>query len=250
MSFRRISNFITLILVLMANGLANSLPLNGITTGEISAKYPTLFTPAGYVFSIWGLIYLGLLAFGVFQLLPSQRQNARLERIGYWFTASNLLNATWIFLWHYEIINLTLLIMLGILITLLAIYLRLGIGKVPTTTAERWLVDLPFSIYLGWITVATVANASVALYRIAWTGWGIAAEMWTIIMLLIASLLGILMTITRREVAYPLVLSWAFIGIAVQWQTAPLIAGVAVSLAIILLIMNAGLGLRRHLARA
>jgi hypothetical protein len=194
--------------------MANVLPLNGQNTGEISNRFPVLFTPAGYVFSIWGVIYLGLLAFGIYQLLPSQKNNPRLEKLGYWFFMSNVFNSAWIFAWHYNQFPLSLVIMLGLLVSLLVIYLRLQIGIRPVSTREKWLVNIPFSIYLGWISVATIANFSVVLYNAGWNGFGFPAA-WTILVLAVGVVLGAAMVFLRNEVAYPAVLVWAFAGI---WQ--------------------------------
>jgi tryptophan-rich sensory protein len=219
----RLLNVLALLVTLAVNGLANALPLNGKLTGEISDSFPVLFTPAGYVFAIWGLIYLLLTAFAVYQALPAQRDNPRLDRIGGWFIAASLFNAAWIFLWHYEQFPLTIVAMLGLLVSLLAIYLRLEIGRSPASRAERLLVDLPFSVYLGWISVATIANAAVTLYDLGWNGGGLGPLPWTVLVILVAAGLGAAMIFLRREVAYPLVLAWAFVGIAVRQSGAPVV---------------------------
>jgi translocator protein len=216
MKIRQILNIIAFIAVVGVNGLANSLPINNQTTGAISDAYPVMFTPAGYVFSIWGLIYLGLLAFVIYQALPAQRENPRLERIGYWFVWSCLFNIIWIFLWHYELLALSVVVMAGLLISLIVIYLRLEIGRTRVSTGEGLLVRLPFSIYLGWISVATIANVSVFLYDLGWDGFGTTEQIVTVVMLAIGSLLGLIMVARHREVAYPLVLAWAFAGIVVR----------------------------------
>jgi len=150
------------------------------TTGSISDSFPVLFTPAGYVFSIWGVIYLGLIAFGIFQALPSQRDNPRLLRVGPWFAIGNLFNASWIILWHYGYFTLTLVAMLGLLVALLFIFQRLVIAKRPDNARELWLVNIPFSIYLGWISVATIANFSASLYNLGFTGGPLSQEIWTV----------------------------------------------------------------------
>lgn len=214
MSLKQILNFVSVLVTLTINGMANALPLNGQNTGEISNRFPVLFTPAGYVFSIWGVIYLGLLAFGIYQLLPSQKNNSRLEKLGYWFFMSNVFNSAWIFAWHYNQFPLSLVIMLGLLVSLLVIYLRLQVGIRPVSTHEKWLVNIPFSIYLGWISVAIIANFSVVLYNAGWDGFGFPAA-WTILVLAVGVALGTAMVFLRKEVAYPAVLVWAFAGI---WQ--------------------------------
>jgi len=181
---RQIVVVLTILVTLIVNGLANSLPLNGLTTGDISDRFEVYFVPAGYVFSIWGLIYIGLIAFAIFQALPSQRDNPRLRATGWWIALGGVANSVWIFLWHYERFPLTLLAMLVLLATLIITYLRLGIGRTKVSTAEAWAVRVPFSIYLGWITVATAANVTSLLDYLNWGGFGIAPEIWMGIVLL------------------------------------------------------------------
>jgi hypothetical protein len=221
---RQIVNVLAVIVTITINILANALPINGQNTGEISDRFQVFFVPAGYVFSIWGLIYIGLIAFAIFQALPAQRENPRLREIGYWFLLSCVANCVWIFLWHYNLFPLSLVMMLVLLASLLVIYLRLNVAGSRATALERWCVNIPFSIYLGWITVATVANATDVLYDVGWNGFGIAPETWAVIMLIIAAGLGVAMAITRRDVAYLLVLVWAFAGIGVKQAAVPLVS--------------------------
>lgn len=223
-TLRQIITVIGVLATLIVNGLANALPLNGQQTGEVSDRYLVYFVPAGYVFAIWGVIYLGLLAYAVYQALPAQRENPRLRSIGGLFALSSVANIAWIFLWHYENFPATLAVMLVLLASLIAIYLRLGTGRTQVSQAEKWAVRVPFSIYLGWITVATVANASQLLYWLGWNGGPIAPQAWAAIMLAVAVVLGLLMAITRRDAAYLLVLVWAFIGIALKHAGVPLVA--------------------------
>jgi benzodiazapine receptor len=224
MQTKRILNWIGLIVVLVVNGLATALPINGLTTAEISDSIPTLFTPAGYVFSIWGVIYLLLLAFAWYQTRADGELH---DRIGYWFAASCAFNSAWILAWHYQQFALSLLIMLGLLVTLLAIYLRLEIGQRQVSSAEKRWVHVPFGTYLGWISVATVANVSAVLYLQGWTGAPLNPELWTVIMVIVAAVLGLAMIQLRREVAYPLVIIWALVGIAVARSDMSQIALVA-----------------------
>lgn len=220
-------NVIALLAVIVVNGLASALPINGQTTGEISDRFDIYFVPAGYVFSIWGLIYLALLGFAVYQALPGQRDNPRLRRVGYLFALSCAANVAWIFLWHYERFPLTLVAMASLLVLLIAIYLRLGIGRGPVSTAERWLVRLPFSIYLGWITVATIANVTQLLDYLNWGGWGISPEAWTVIMLIAATAITAAVLFSRGDVAYGLVIVWAVAGIAIKHAGTPVVTGAA-----------------------
>lgn len=221
---RQIVVLIAMLATITVNALANALPINGQTTGEISDRFEVYFVPAGYVFSIWGVIYLGLLAFAIYQLLPAQRENPRLRKIGGWFVLGALANSAWIFLWHYELFPGTLLAMLVLLASLIAIYLHLDIGRAPVRGVEKWLVDLPFSIYLGWITVATIANVTSLLDYLGWGGWGISGQVWAVIMLAAGVCVAGAVHLTRTDAAYMLVILWAFIGIAVKHSEASLVA--------------------------
>lgn len=241
-----INLFITIVTIIF-NGLANALPLNGQNTGQISDRFQVYFVPAGYVFSIWGLIYIGWLAFAIYQLLPAQRDNPRLERIGYLFALSGIANMAWLFFWHYEYFVLTVVVMLTLLLLLIAIYLRLQIGKVQVTSIERWCVDIPFSVYLGWITVATIANITSLLNYLQWNGWGISPEAWTIIMLTAGVIIASAISLTRGDIAYMLVIIWAFAGIAIKHAGVPVVAtGAWVATALVgLMLVAVGILARR-----
>ena len=206
---------ITLITIAF-NSLANILPLNGLNTGQISDRYPVLFVPAGYVFSIWGLIYIVLVAYSVYQLLPAQRSNTRLQRIAPLYMVSGLANMVWLALWHFEQITLSLAAMLVLLASLIAIYLVLRGGNKKVSRSESLFIRLPFSIYLGWVSVATIANASTVLYNLGWNGGGINPVIWTVSLMIIGGILAGTALLTRRDVAYSLVFVWAFTGIAVK----------------------------------
>jgi benzodiazapine receptor len=226
-TLRQIITVIAVLATIVVNALANIIPFNGQETGAISDRFAIYFVPAGYVFSIWGLIYLGLIAYAIFQALPAQRENPRLRSIGGLFLLSSVTNIAWIFLWHYEVFAATLPVMLVLLGSLVAIYLRLGTGLTQASRAETWLVRVPFSVYLGWITVATVANATQLLYFLGWNGGAIGPEAWTVIMLAVAVVIAWLVALTRRDVAYLLVLVWAFIGIATKHAGTPMVSNAA-----------------------
>ena len=230
---RQILNAIALILVLSVNGLANALPLNGKTTGQISDQFPVYFVPAGYVFSIWGLIYLGLIAFAVYQALPAQRDNPRLRGIDHLFLLSCAANAAWIVLWHYELFAFTLLAMGTLLLSLIAIYVRLGIGRARTSPAERWLAAVPFSVYLGWVTVASIANVTTVLYWAGWSGWGIDPQAWAVLMMVAGVVITTAVCLSRADLAYPLVIVWAYVGIAVKQSDAPTVSYAAIAMAML-----------------
>jgi len=220
---RQIAIIVTTIITLTVNGLANALPLNGLTTGEISDSFDTFFVPAGYVFSIWGLIYIGLIAFTIFQALPSQRENPRLVRIGWWLVIGNLANATWIFLWHYQQFALTLIAMLTLLFSLLKSYVGIQKDKQNISLAERLSVNLPISIYLGWISVATIANISDVLNYLNWGQFGLSASTWMIILLAVVSALAWAMSLRQRDAAYLAVLLWALAGIGIKFPSSGIV---------------------------
>ncbi len=234
-TLRQSANLLSVILALTINVLASALPLNGQNTGEISDRFQVFFVPAGYVFAIWFLIFVGWIAFAIFQFLPAQKENPRLRNLGYWFALSGVFNAAWLFCWHYNLFGLSVLVMLLLLGTLIVSYLKLNVGRAAVSTGEKWSVDVPLSVYLGWISVATVANITPWLDSINWNGFGIAPQVWAVIMLVIASLIGALMAISRKDSGYLFVFVWAFAGIAVKQAAEPLVANTAWIAAVIML---------------
>ncbi|GLR15674.1 tryptophan-rich sensory protein [Portibacter lacus] len=215
-----ILNTICLAGVLTVNYLANALPINGINTGELSDLYPNVFVPAGLTFAIWGVIYLFLIGFVIYQFIKTDfdeiKEHHFISRISFFFVFNCLANITWILLWHHKMIFLSFLVMLIILITLIYIYQRLEVGKRHVRFSNKWLVHIPFSLYLGWITVATIANATTLLVSIGWDGFGLPESVWAMIMIFVATLVGFRVFAERKDVAYILVLIWAFIGIVIK----------------------------------
>jgi hypothetical protein len=222
-TFRQISVIVVTLATLAVNILADALPINGLNTGKISDTFQVYFIPAGYVFAIWGIIYIGMLAYAIYQALPAQKENPRLQATGWWVVLGGFANSIWIFLWHYELFVGTLAAMLVLLASLIAVYLRLGIGQTKVSAGERWNVRIPFSIYLGWITVATVANVTDVLDYLKWNGFGLAPQTWFLVVLLAVLVIATLMSWTRRDIAYTLVILWALIGIAYKFSTKPFI---------------------------
>jgi hypothetical protein len=210
-------NVLAFVLMVLVNGLAGSTTiLGGKNTAQISDTNPTLVTPAGYVFSIWGIIYLLLGIFVVFQALPSQQGKEYHKKIGLLFALSSLANIVWLLLWQFEYLAFSVVLMLLLLTTLISIYLRLLVGKSDAALREKLAVHLPFSVYLGWITIATIANVSAALVSIGWDGFGINAEAWAALVVIVALIITLLVVATRKDVAYALVIIWALVGIAVK----------------------------------
>ncbi len=216
-SILRYANIIFFALTVAVNSLAGGTTLiGGQLTAAVSDAHPTLITPAGYVFSIWGIIYILLGVFAVNQALPSQQGKEYQSKIGWLFVLSNLINIGWLFLWQFEYLSLSVVLMFLLLATLIAIYLRLGIGKSRASLRERLAVQLPFSVYLGWITVASIANVAATLVSIGWDGLGISPETWAILVVSVALIITMLMLITRKDMAYSLVIIWALVGIGVK----------------------------------
>jgi hypothetical protein len=216
-TLRQVAVVVVLLATIVINILANALPINGLNTGQISDNFKVYFVPAGYVFSIWGLIYIGLIAYAIFQALPSQRNNPRLQATGWWVVLGGLANSIWIFLWHYQQFVGTLAAMLVLLASLIAVYLRLGIGQTKVSAGETWAVRVPFSIYLGWITVATIANVTDVLHYTGWNQFGLQDATWMVIMLGVVVIIAGLMNLLRRDVAYAAVLLWALAGIGAKF---------------------------------
>jgi hypothetical protein len=222
-SFRQICVILVVLITITINVLADVLPINNLNTGAISDTFHVYFVPAGYVFAIWGLIYIGLLAYAVFQALPKQKLNPRLQATGWWVVLGGFANSAWIFLWHYELFVGTLAAMLVLLASLVATYRGLGIGDMKVSKSEIWAVRIPFSIYLGWITVATVANVTDVLDYLRWNTFGLAAQTWFLIVLVVVLGICTLISLRRRDVAYILVILWALVGIGYKFPSEPLI---------------------------
>jgi hypothetical protein len=215
-----ILNLIGFLGTIVVNGLANALPLNNKTTGELSDQYPNLFVPAGLTFSIWGVIYILLAIFVIYGLVISVKNNTQktafIENIGILFFISSLANIGWIFAWHYEILPLSLVLMLVILGSLITIYLRLRIGKSDSTPSERYLVHLPFSVYLGWITIATIANVTAVLVDINWNTFGLGEQFWAVVVIIVGIAIALSILLTRKDIFYCLVVDWALLGILLK----------------------------------
>lgn len=237
---RQIANVVAVISVIAMNALAILLPLGGNTTGELSDRYPSLVTPAGYVFSIWSVIYTLLIVFAVYQVRPSQRDNPRLQRLGWWFVANAALNIAWLFAWHYEQVYLALAIMIGLLASLIVIYERLQIRREPVPISESIAIRLPFSVYLGWITIATVANVTVALIEAGLDAGDLAAPI-AVGVLAVAAGIVIRILWTLGDLAIGAVLVWAFIGVAVaqRGEEFLVVAGANLGAAAVVLVMAA-----------
>jgi hypothetical protein len=209
-------NLIAFIAMVGVNALANILPFNGMTTGAISDSYPNLFAPAGFTFAIWGVIYLLLAMFVFYGFSGSDHGSLRLiyKRISYAFILSSAANMLWIVCWHYRLIPLSMILMVGILLSL--IYIVRLFKDLRLSKDETLYVRIPFGVYFGWITVATIANFTTMLVAFGFKGGGIAEELWTILILLVGLAIGGTATLLNRDAAYGAVLIWAYFGILMK----------------------------------
>ena len=215
----KIAVTVAFLVMVLVNGLANALPINGITTGQVSDAYPDLFAPAGITFSIWGLIYILLAAFVLYQwgLFQSDKGAARedlFQTIGIYFIISSVANTFWIFAWHYEVIWLSLVFMIVILLCLIQIANQLRLETF--SLKEKFFIRLPFSIYFGWITVATIANVTTFLVSLGLQGFGTAQQFWMILVLFVGIAIGIARMRYDHDLAYGLVFIWAYAGILIK----------------------------------
>ena len=244
----QIGNILAVIITIFINALAVILPLNGKTTQELSDALPNLFVPAGITFSIWSIIYILWVVFAMYQardlFKKEEIEMPFLQQITFLFVVSSIANSAWIFLWHYEYVGLSLLMMIILLVSLLAIYIRLNIGKSNVTMTEKLCVHVPFSVYLGWITVATIANVTAFLVSVKWDGFGIASLTWTILIVAVGTILTILMLALRKDIAFSLVVLWAFLGIWMKRMIQPTTTtdvNVATTMSIAIVLIVAGL---------
>lgn len=208
--------------IVVANALAIALSLNSRTAGELFDLYPNIFhpslyTPAGLTAAFWRLIYIVFLAiFVVYPLIPSVRRDAQrvhfVQRMGLLFFISCLVNIGWIFAWHYEIVPLSLVLMLILLGCLIAVYLRLDTGRSEATKAEKYLGYPSFSFNLGWISIATIANVTALLVDINWNAWGLSEQFWAVAVIIAGIVIALSVLFTRKDVPYPFVFTFALSG--------------------------------------
>jgi translocator protein len=246
----RWGNIVAFIVMLIVNGLANTTLIGGRTTADISNQNPTLITPAGYVFAIWGIIYALLAVFLVYQALPRNKDKPFQKQISALFILSCIFNIVWLFFWQNNLLAISTVIIFGFLATLIAIYLRLNIGKSNMPVKEKVCVQVPFSVYVGWVTIASIANVAVTLVSAGWDGFGLSLETWALIVLGLALIIDLAVIATRRDIAYSLVFVWALAGIAVNQSSHPnivLIGEVAIVVIIVALAAATAISrLRRH----
>lgn len=218
--FKGILNVLFLLAVFGVNIVANLLPFNNTTTEEVSDRFPSLMTPSGYTFMIWGLIYALLLVFSIYQLREAFRRSkiegTVVEQVGPFFAISCLLNMAWVWFWHQEELLISMILIGLLLITLIIIYIRLGVGVYHPTKTVLFRVDLPFSVYLGWVSLATIANVSSYLNSGVWDGFGLPPEWWAALMVGIAGIISLIVIGKRNDVFFGMTICWAIVGIYIN----------------------------------
>jgi len=220
----QILNILAYAAMILINGLADFLPINGQTTGEVSNQYPHMFLPASVTFSIWMVIYSLLLLFCIYQgstLFEAEKKGIdKKERVaemaGYLFIVSCLLNISWVFAWHYHLFLLTVILILGLLVTLIRLFIIFHQAHTYAGHKARWFVYAPFSVYLAWISVATIANIATWLVSIGWNGWNIYEWIWACVMIVAATILGMMMLLRRNNIFFAAVIVWALNGIMIR----------------------------------
>lgn len=224
-----IGNSLAVIFTIIVNTLAVILPINNISTQQLSDDIPNLFVPAGLTFSIWSVIYVLLILFMIYQInevFIKKKNPEYLDKIGFYFMLASLANILWIFLWHYQYVTLSILAMVVLFVSLLMIYQRLEIGKTKTSLKEKMLIHVPISVYMGWITVATIANLTAVLVENDAGDLFLGEMTWTILVILVATLITALVLKDRKDVAYSLVIIWALLGIAIKRFSTEVVNGV------------------------
>ncbi|MFW9961858.1 MAG: hypothetical protein ACFFDV_12635 [Candidatus Thorarchaeota archaeon] len=237
----QIINIFAVAFTIAMNMLANILPFNGVNTGQVSDSFPNYFTPQGYVFAIWGVIYILLLIFVFYQAKADQVGEEYLAKIGYLYLIGAILNVAWLLVFHYSYGNDPLLIwteplIAGLLVVLLITYVKLEIGVKEVPLKQKIAIHLPVSVYAGWISLATIANTASVLN----TAFVISSDvqhLWTALVLVVALVITSLMIVLRRDLAYALVVVWAAPGIATKWSSIPIIFWTATIVTVIIVLM-------------
>jgi hypothetical protein len=246
---------LTIVAILSAiviNAVSNFFPLNGLNIGAIANTVfaNVLLTPANYAFAIWGVIYLGLVAFGIYQLSSNQRSNPRMQKLRLPIILASVFQSIWIYQFQLRNYWISVALMIGILLSLAVAFLFIqqdsDLLKLPArgriSRTEKWLVQIPVSVYFGWISVATIVNIASALYSVDWNGWGISSVGWTVIMSVIATAIASLITVRYHDLAFSGVIVWALVAIAVRQTSQLAIAactiGLAIALALLMLLIH------------
>jgi benzodiazapine receptor len=244
---RQVLGVVVLVAVLWMNGMAGAGTLSGESIGLIANRYTSYFLPAGWVFGIWSLIYLSLIAFTVYQALPGQRENAALGRLGLGWAVNGVLNIAWVVTFSFSLFGVSLLVMVALLVNLVWINEKVGAGHTELGRLDRVFVAFPFGLYLAWISVALISNTFQFATYAQWSGFGIDGAVWSAVMMAVATGLAAFMVVHRGAWVFPVVNAWAFVGIAARFPDVPVVAGTAYAMtALGFVALVAGLAWRRR----
>lgn len=229
-----------IIATLVVNTLSNIYPPGGQNVGQIAntTLAGVLITPANYAFAIWGLIYLGLIAYGIYQIQPSRQRQRRLQQVNKLLILACVAQVIWIFLFTLHQFGWSVLAIVTILLCLIGVYLILKTSQLQPLRRERWMCQIPFSIYLAWISLATIVNVASALYASGWKGWGLSPVAWTLVMVVVATLVAALVIWQRQDVAFTLVFVWAFVAIALRQSSSTPAIAIAAGLGALALVLG------------
>lgn len=234
-----VGNVIAVFSFIIVNVLANIIPIGGNYTGDIADTIPNLFVPTGLTFAIWGVIYILAVCFAIYQLADLfgkiESKSDYIQKIGFWFILGSIGNIAWIFLWHYEQILWSMIPILILFVSLLMIYLRLNIGKSKASKQERYYIHLPISVYLGWLTVATIANLTAVLVTLEVGGLFLGEVLWTVLVIVVAMIITLLILYNRSDVGYSLVIIWALLGIVIKQYESYQSIGITAILAMVII---------------
>jgi hypothetical protein len=233
-----IATVVVILATIAINTLSNLFPPGGQNVGEIAntTLAGVLITPANFAFAIWGLIYLGLLAYGIYQFHRDRRRHPDIQRVDQLLIGACIAQIIWIYLFTFEQFGWSIVAMVAILLPLIAIYQILNIGRERVSRHRRWMAQIPFSLYLAWIAVATIVNVASALYAVGWQDLGLSGVAWTVIMVLVAAALGAIVLWQRRDVVFTLVFVWALTAIALRHSDNPTLWVPAAGAAVLLLV--------------
>lgn len=236
-STRQIGVVCATIVMIVINTLGDLIPYNGITSREVGDQFEVYFSPSNYTYAIWGLIIAGLIAYSIFQALPSQKEDPFLRKIGWLYVASCVVNSGWMVFWHYKNFFLTLVVIFILMISLIVIYRQLNIGKEKVRPGMRFFVHLPFSIYLGWITLTMFGNITYFLHSIGWDGLGLDQRIWAVVLIVLSVVMAELIAFNRQDLAFLAVFIWTFAGIAqAQYGISPVFEAACAAIIFILII--------------
>lgn len=213
----QVTNTAAFVVMIIVNLLANLIPIGGNTTAEVSEKYSNLFTPAPITFAVWGVIYIMLAVFIIYQMNPGNRSDHAEEitkNIGIWFLVSCILNIAWIFTWHFRLTGISTLLIVSMLYSLIIIMKR--INKSHYSLVGKVFVKAGFEIYLGWILAASIANICVFAVKAGMSAFGTLASICTVLLLVTGAILGSYISVHYNSILSAVAVSWAYIGIIIR----------------------------------